>query len=487
MLARCALRPSLYYGAKPTSVIVNRHQIPPVQQRNFSLQSLADPTILGTIVVATGAIGGAVAFTMNRYRISKPDEYLVRTGLGIRDMTVSKQGYQWPFQTYQFIKMHPTNYGFDLQAMSSEKMEFVLPGVFTIGPKDDLEAIKKYVRFLRSDQNQTQIDTLVKGILEGETRIQSAQMTIEQIFNDRKAFKEVLIKNVQDELDQFGLQIYNANIKELQDSAGSEYFSFLRQKKRSEAENRAKVDVAEAKKTGDIGQKEREAVTRQQVAQFEAATVLQENERRQEIEKSNAELAVVKAAALQKTQLANIEAENAARIREAELQKEVEQRRVSMETEKLRATDLSAAQVHAETYMKEAEGKANALRVEAEARLFAKQKEADGILAVYNAQSSGIEKLIGSFGNNPSSLIQYLMLDKGVYETLARTNADAIKGLNPKITVWNTSSDGTGSDNYTKPIADILKMVPPLVSTIHDQTGIKPSDWLMNLPKENKE
>lgn len=56
-------------------------------------------------------------------------------------------------------------------------------------------------------------------------RILSAQLTVEQIFNDRKAFKETIITNVQEELELFGLQIYNANIKELQDSPGSEYFS----------------------------------------------------------------------------------------------------------------------------------------------------------------------------------------------------------------------------------------------------------------------
>lgn len=58
----------------------------------------------------------------------------------------------------------------------------------------------------------------------------------------------------------------------------------IRQKKRSEAENRAKIDVAEARKAGDIGTKEREAMTRQQVVQYEAETVTRENTRKQEIE-----------------------------------------------------------------------------------------------------------------------------------------------------------------------------------------------------------
>lgn len=457
-------------------------------RKHFS--SLLDPSLLiPSITVLSSGVG--VLFAINRYRVSNPDEYLVRTGLGISDMWITKQGFQFPFQTYKFVQMHPKNYSFDLQAMSVEKMEFLLPCVFTIGPKDDTESLKKYVKLLPivvddAGNDISNIEQLVKGILEGETRIQSAQMTVEEIFKDKKAFKEVLIQNVQNELDQFGLQIYNANIQEMKDSVGSEYFSFLRQKKRSESENKAKVDVAEAKKTGDIGDMERKAATRQQIASLEADTVLTENIKRQEIEKSNAELSVVNAAAKQKTQMANIEAEKRSLILEAELQKEVEQRRIAMETEKLRASGLSQAQVYAEIATKEAEGKAKAMEIEAVAKLFAKQKEADGILAIYNAQSTGIQKLIDSFDGNKESFIQYSMLDKGIYEKLAQANAAAIKGLNPKISIWggmDSSNGSNGSTNYGKPITDILKMVPPLVSTIHEQTGmnIKPPSWIVDM------
>jgi flotillin len=429
---------------------------------------------VGTVAVSSGFL----AFAAHRYKVSNADQYLIRTGLGIRDIKVSKQGFQWPFQTYKFIDMRPNNYSFDLQAMSSEKLEFILPGVFTVGPKDDSDSLIKYARFLvGGDANDKHIDSLIRGILEGEVRLESARMTVEEIFNDRKAFKEKLIKAVQEELNEFGLYIYNANIKELQDSQGSEYFAYIRQKKRSEAENRAKIDVSEAKKTGDIGQKEREAITRQQVATFESETVQRENERKQEMEKSNADLEVVKAEAFRRRETASIEANASTQLREAELQRNVEQKRIALETEKQRAVELSKAQVLAETRAKEAEGKAQATRLEAEASLYARQKEAEGIAAVLSAQASGVQRLIDSFQGNPQSLVQYLMLEKGLYPELAKLNAEAIRGLNPKITVWQT---GESKDGYTKTIADVLKMVPPLMTTIHDQTGIKPPAWLMS-------
>ena len=46
---------------------------------------------------------------------------------------------------------------------------------------------------------------------------------------------------------------YNANVKELQDTAGSEYFKFLSRKAHEGASNQAKIDVANAQMIGNIG------------------------------------------------------------------------------------------------------------------------------------------------------------------------------------------------------------------------------------------
>ncbi len=78
----------------------------------------------------------------------------------------------------------------------------------------------------------------------------SASLLIEEIFAGRTQFKKEIVQNVQKQLDQYGLQIYNANIEELKDSDTSNYFKSLSQKIKSEAENRAKVEVAEQNKKG---------------------------------------------------------------------------------------------------------------------------------------------------------------------------------------------------------------------------------------------
>jgi flotillin len=78
--------------------------------------------------------------------------------------------------------------------------------------------------------------------------------------------------------------------------------------------------------------------------------------------------------------------------------------------------------------------------------------------------------------------MQYLMLTNGTYERLADANAHAIKGLQPKINVWNTGAQGDGAADPTAPIRNLFQSLPPLLSTIHDQTGMSPPSWLAQMP-----
>lgn len=132
---------------------------------------------------------------------------------------------------------------------------------------------------------------------------------------------------------------------------------------------------------------------------------------------------------------------------------------------------------------KEAEAKlyaerqaAQAMTLQAEATYFAKKKEAEAMTEMAKAYGHMSEVLGG-----PQGLLQYMMLQNGTYEKLANANAAAINGLQPKITVWNTG-DGAGSSNDgTGAIRNIMQSLPPLLSTINEQTGISPPSWLAQM------
>lgn len=438
-------------------------------------------TVLATSLVGAGLLG----FVLTRYKTSRSNEWLVRTGLAIEDIQIGKKFVKWPYQNIETINMIPVSYSFQINAMSMEKMSFIFPAVFTVGPRNDEKSLKKYSRYLLN-QPTGDFDKLIEGIFEGESRTAASNLPIEDIFTGRTKFKNEIVGKVQEHIDQFGLEIFNANIEELQDSNSSNYFSSLSQKIKAEAENRAKVEVAEQNKLGEIGSKEREGETRQKVSIIESDTTLVENQRQQEILKSNAELEKIRSEQILIMEQASIKAKNEALITKMTMEKEVEVKRSLMELEKQRATDLSSTQVRAEMEAKKAEGESNSNKIKADAllyleqkkaegELYAKQKEAEGINAVYSAQAEGFKKLIDSFGGNPQALISYTMMDKGIYEKLAESNAKAIQGLNPKITVW-THDASKGME----PIQNLARGIIPMLDTIESQTGYKLPEWIMN-------
>ncbi|CAI2169811.1 3384_t:CDS:2 [Funneliformis geosporum] len=417
------------------------------------------------------------------YRISDANQYLVKTGAYINDVSLSKKGFIWPGQRSTFVDLTPANYTLQLQAMSAEKLEFNLPAVFTIGPKDEPKSLERYAKLLANDKNSDDVKDLVRGIIEGETRVIAAAMTMEEMFRERREFKEKVIKQVQAELDQFGLLIYNANVKQLQDTQGSEYFAYMRMKTHEGAVNQAKVDVAEAKYKGDVGEKEREGLTRRETSKIEAETILIENERKASVAEAEMTLATKKSEFEKSTKIAAIEAKQAAKIRDSELQKQVEERRLLSETERLRVQYVAKATAEFEAAKANANAKLYEKQKEAEAELYKQQKDAEGILAVYNAQAEGIKNLMQAFGGERNAALQYLMIERGVYKELAKENANAIQGLNPKITVWNTGEQGGQSS--MNPVSNIFQSLPPLLSTVQEQTGIIPPKWLANMPNES--
>lgn len=367
-------------------------------------------------------------------------------------------------------------------------------------------------------------------------------MTMEELFNNRRLFKAQVIECVQKELDQFGMRVYNANVKELQDMGDSKYFESLARKAHEGAQSQAQVDVANARMIDRVGEAEKEGETKQKIAKINAHTAVLETERK--VEKANADqkLRTREIEIARELQLEQIAANRSAEQKDAELQKHVEQKRAEMELERLRATTVTQAkiaresaqqkadadqytqqkksdaqaynqqkeadasmyqrikQADAELMSKEKEGQALYILAEreaqasyvqkqreaeanfiakeraAEADFIARKKEADGLKEMASAYSE-MSKVLGG----PQGLLQYLMLQNGTYTELAHANATAINGLQPKISVWNTGSQDGAADSMA-PIRNILQTLPPMLSTIQDQTGMTAPSWLMGQP-----
>lgn len=85
-----------------------------------------------------------------------------------------------------------------------------------------------------------------------------------------------------------------------------------------------------------------------------------------------------------------------------------------------------------------AEAQLYAQQQAADAELYAKTREAQGLVALAKAEGIYISTLLEALGGDYNALKDYLMITGGMFTDIARTNAEAIKGLQPKISVWTS-------------------------------------------------
>lgn len=137
---------------------------------------------------------------------------------------------------------------------------------------------------------------------------------------------------------------------------------------------------------------------------------------------------------------------------------------------------------------KAADARAYTVRIEAEARYLAAAKDAEANLVRQQKEAAGLSAMAGAYADlshafgGPAGLVQYMMIEKGVYQDLAKANADAVRGLAPKMTIWNTGAEAGGEGGESgmggmSSIRNMYQMLPPLMTTINEQTGVSLPEW----------
>ena len=119
-----------------------------------------------------------------------------------------------------------------------------------------------------------------------------------------------------------------------------------------------------------------------------------------------------------------------------------------------------------------------------DAKLYAKQQEAESLALVGKAKTEYVASMLQALGGNYYALRDYLMIDAGMYTEMARINAGAVSGMQPKISIWSNGGDGGGDGGAMQQVAGVYKMLPPLLYTVHEQTGMLPPAWMGTLSKD---
>lgn len=167
-------------------------------------------------------------------------------------------------QDYAYLKLEPMQIEIPLRgALSIENIRVNVPSVFTvaIGTTQDLMQ-NAAVRLLGLTKQE--IAKQAEDMIFGQLRQVIASMQIEEINRDRDAFLMNITNSLEPELRKIGLVLLNVNITDITDESG--YIEAIGKKAASGAIQKARGDVADNEKMGEIRVAEAEQQKAIQVA-----------------------------------------------------------------------------------------------------------------------------------------------------------------------------------------------------------------------------
>jgi flotillin len=441
-------------------------------------------------------------------------------------------------QSYQFMSLEPIQLKVDLRgALAANNIRINVPSTFTVALDTDPAMMNTAaVRLL--GMSQPDIEELASEIIFGQLRLVVAQMEIEEINKDRETFEKNIRVFVGKELRTVGLNLINVNIRDITDEANyiqnlseeatararkDAEISIAAQDRESQVgvarENQAKdIGIAEASRERDIqvadaqaeaikkqktieanrrasvagdearatvaeasskaegtkGSKAAEADERIFVKEKESDAVSGENQSQAKIADANAQLAVVRAEATQRGEVADREAEVAIQQAQAKAEKErlnaAEVVREQIDRQKIEI----AAGAEAEKTRQEAQGVADAILSKYEA-------EAKGIRQVLDSKAEGYQSLVKGCGGDARAGATFLMTEK--IEEIVTLQTEAIKNIKiDKITVWD-SGGGDGGSSTSNFMSNLIKSLPPL-HEVAGMAGVELPDYLGNIKSE---
>ncbi|WP_432798347.1 flotillin family protein [Poriferisphaera sp. WC338] len=483
--------------------------------------------LMAAIAAVALVILFCAAYMTTRYRRCPSNRVLVIYGSvgGERTSTCLHGGGKFVlplFQDYAYLSLEPLTIEIDLtSALSKKNIRVNVPSTFTIGISTQADIMNNAAERLLG-LSEIDIATQARDIILGQMRLVIATLAIEEINQDREKFLDLVNKNVNFELNKIGLEVINVNIRDITDESG--YIDAIGKRAASEAINQARVEVAEADKSGAIGEasanRERQVLVAEQVAQSNMGQKQADRDQRIKIASLEAQgiageaeanrakdIAVAEqnakavqgkkaAEAEQRRQVADLEAgavegENKSKASIADYQATLAER----QAEAKRRGEVAAAEAARDVLMAEKEQELARLekeelaqqmierkRIEIDAEAEAERRrriakgEADAILLKYQAEAEGLQKVLTAKADGYNKLIEVCGERKDlapsllIIEKLPELVAEQVKAIQnlkiDKITVWDSGNAGGAGTNDGTPTGSTGNFLRGLIGAL---------------------
>jgi len=334
----------------------------------------------GSVVAGLVLFLGIVLLFASRYKRCPANRVLVISGQvrgGDTARCISGGGaFVWPvIQEYAYLSLEPMQIDIPLKdALSFENIRVSVPSVFTVAIGTEPQVRQNAaIRLLGLDQNQ--LKRQAQDIIFGQLRQVIASMRIEEINRDRDAFLSHIQTALEPELKKVGLVLLNVNITDINDESG--YIEAIGRKAAAEAVQKARGDVAEQEKLGEVRVA---AADRDKQIEVANATKLREIGTREAEREMAVRLAELEKERQVGEQMAALERE--AQIKQAEREQAV---RIA-ELDKEQKIGEQTAAFEREAQIKEAEQRKRIAVAGADARAIAGEAQSQAAIAATQAE-----------------------------------------------------------------------------------------------------
>jgi flotillin len=436
------------------------------------------------LVLATLAVLVLIAlFAAQRYRVAGANEALVISGARgskVRDekgdlVTIHDQGvkvvvgagtFTWPLinkvgRLQLTARQVEIGLAHENAAVTKQGVGVLITGqaMFKIAREPErLRAAAE--RFI--GEPDSQIETMVKKVLEGSLRSIAGTLTIEELITDRDRFQQAVSEAARGDLEASGIHIDALTITSIRDTKG--YIEQLGEKNLASVQRDARIAKASASQEAAVKENEAQRVIIQaerdrEIARAEAHKVTAKAQAEADQSGPLAQATATKDFIREQTELAELDAVR----REKELlgttvkPAEAERRAAIVKAEGARQAAILAAEAHAQQVQLtgEAEGAANVARGRAAAQVTEISGAAEGaaILARGQAEARSKELLAEAYRkfDEAAILLQTLPLVPPIVREAAAPlgNVDSITVIDPagasKLTdtVIRTAAEGS--------------------------------------------
>lgn len=324
-------------------------------------------------------------------------------------------------------------------------------------------------------KSEGEIRSVAQETLEGHQRAIMGNMTVEEIYKDRKKFSKAVFEVASSDLVNMGICVVSYTLKDIRDDEG--YLAALGMKRTAEVKRDARCGEAEAQR--DAGIKEALAEEKKQAARYANDIEISKAQRDFELKKAAYDMEVQTKKAQSNLAYELQAAKTKQKIKEEQMQIKVVERSQQIQLQEQEITRREReleAQVRkpaeAEKFRMEkiAEANRNRTVLEAEAEAEAIQLKGDAEAFAIEAKAKAEAEKMAKKADAWKDYQDSAMIDM-ILETLPKVAAEISAPLTntKKVTMVSSGKGDLGASKLTGEVITIMEKLPHVVENL---TGI---------------